>query len=67
MAKKPSISIIGAGNVGSVLAPALKRAGYRIEEIAVRDNPASLRRGGQSCYRRASQLFCGCHLDLRDR
>src|SRR4051812_15165279 len=45
MAKKPSISIIGAGNVGTVLAPALKRAGYRIEEIAVRDNPASLRRG----------------------
>src|SRR4051812_47910198 len=45
MAKKPSISIIGAGNVGTVLAPALKRAGYRIEEIAVRDNPTSLRRG----------------------
>jgi predicted short-subunit dehydrogenase-like oxidoreductase (DUF2520 family) len=45
MAKKPSISIIGAGNVGSVLAPALHRAGYRVEEIAVRDNPASLRRG----------------------
>src|SRR5256885_152226 len=45
MAKKPSISIIGAGNVGSVLAPALHRAGYRVEEIAVRDNPASIRRG----------------------
>ena len=45
MAKKPSISIIGAGNVGSVLAPALKHAGYRVEEIAVRDNPTSFGRG----------------------
>src|ERR1041385_2865344 len=45
MADKPSISIVGAGNVGSVLAPALHRAGYRVDEIAVRDNPASLRRG----------------------
>jgi len=43
--KKPSISIVGAGNVGSVLAPALRRSGYRIEEVAVRDNPRSLRRG----------------------
>jgi predicted short-subunit dehydrogenase-like oxidoreductase (DUF2520 family) len=45
MAKKPSISILGAGNVGSVLAPALHRAGFRVEEIAVRDNPASIKRG----------------------
>src|SRR3954471_5195992 len=45
MPRKSSISIVGAGNVGSVLAPALRRAGYRVEEIAVRDNPRSLRRG----------------------
>jgi predicted short-subunit dehydrogenase-like oxidoreductase (DUF2520 family) len=44
MAKKPSISIVGAGNVGSVLAPALRRVGYRVEEIIARDNPKSLKR-----------------------
>src|SRR3954463_11937354 len=43
--KKPSISIVGAGNVGSVLAPALRAAGYAVEEIIVRDKPASIRRG----------------------
>jgi predicted short-subunit dehydrogenase-like oxidoreductase (DUF2520 family) len=43
--KKCSISIVGAGNVGSVLAPALRRAGYGVQEIVVRDNPASIRRG----------------------
>jgi len=39
------VSIVGAGNVGSVLAPALRHAGYAVLEIVVRDNPASIRRG----------------------
>ena len=42
--KKPSISIVGPGNVANVLAPALRRAGYRIDEIICRDLPDSLRR-----------------------
>jgi predicted short-subunit dehydrogenase-like oxidoreductase (DUF2520 family) len=45
LARKLSISIVGAGNVGSVLAPALRRAGYRVQEIVVRDKRASIRRG----------------------
>lgn len=44
MAKKPSITIVGPGNVASVLAPALRRAGYRIDEIVSRDLPDSIRR-----------------------
>ena len=45
MPKNLSISIVGAGNVGSVLAPALQDSGYRVDEIVVRDNPVSIRRG----------------------
>jgi predicted short-subunit dehydrogenase-like oxidoreductase (DUF2520 family) len=44
LTKKPSISIVGAGNVGTVLAPALSRAGYRVDEIVSRDRPDSIRR-----------------------
>ena len=40
MAAKPSITLIGAGNLASALAPALRRAGYRIDEIVSR--PTSL-------------------------
>jgi predicted short-subunit dehydrogenase-like oxidoreductase (DUF2520 family) len=45
LARKNSITIVGAGNVGTVLAPALRRAGYGVQEMVVRDNPASIRRG----------------------
>jgi predicted short-subunit dehydrogenase-like oxidoreductase (DUF2520 family) len=34
---KPSIAIIGAGNLARALAPALQRAGYRVTEIVARD------------------------------
>jgi len=44
VAKKPSITIVGAGNVASVLGPGLRRAGYRIDEIVSRDLPDSTRR-----------------------
>lgn len=36
MAAKPSITLIGAGNLASALAVALRRAGYRIDEIVSR-------------------------------
>lgn len=42
MSRKPSITLIGAGNLASALAPALRRAGYRIDEIVSR--PTSRRR-----------------------
>ena len=42
---KPEIAIVGAGSLASALAPALKKAGYRITAILVRDSAASLRRG----------------------
>ncbi len=42
MATRPSITLIGAGNLASALAVALRRAGYRIDEIVAR--PTSLRR-----------------------
>ena len=39
--KKPSIAIVGAGNLARALAPQLKRAGYRVTEIVSRDGAKS--------------------------
>ena len=50
--RKPSIAIVGAGNLARAMAPALRRAGYRITEILVRDRAESRRRG-QALARRA--------------
>lgn len=44
MAAKPTIALIGSGNLGSVLARALHDAGYRIDEIVARHRPESMRR-----------------------
>ncbi|HXE90664.1 MAG TPA: Rossmann-like and DUF2520 domain-containing protein [Terriglobales bacterium] len=44
MPAKPSIALVGPGNLGSALAVALRRAGYRIDEVISRDQPASRRR-----------------------
>jgi predicted short-subunit dehydrogenase-like oxidoreductase (DUF2520 family) len=41
---KPSVTIVGAGNLASGLAVALHQAGYGIEEIVSRGRAASLRR-----------------------
>jgi len=41
---KPRIAIVGAGNLGTVLALALHAAGFRITEIISRDLPPSRRR-----------------------
>ena len=37
MRGKPVISIVGAGSLAGALAPALRRAGYRIDEVISRD------------------------------
>ena len=44
MPPKPTITIIGAGNLAQALAPALHRAGYRIDEVVSRGSPDSRRR-----------------------
>lgn len=44
MTLKPRIAIVGAGNLGTALALALSRAGYRIEAIVARSQGSSLRR-----------------------
>jgi predicted short-subunit dehydrogenase-like oxidoreductase (DUF2520 family) len=43
MAARPRITIIGAGNLGSVLAQSLRRSGYRIDEIVARARGLSLK------------------------
>ncbi len=44
MGKKPNITIVGPGRLGSALAMALHQAGYAIDQIVSRDLPDSLRR-----------------------
>jgi predicted short-subunit dehydrogenase-like oxidoreductase (DUF2520 family) len=41
MARKPAVAIVGPGRWGAALARQMARAGYRIDEIVSRDNPAS--------------------------
>ncbi len=41
MAAKPSIAIVGPGNLAAALSLALRRAGYRISEVVSRDLPDS--------------------------
>lgn len=44
VARKPVITIVGAGNLASALAPALRSAGYRIDRILSRDRRSSRKR-----------------------
>lgn len=44
MAARPSIAIVGAGRLGSALAIALRKPGYRIAEIVARDRSDSIRK-----------------------
>ena len=43
-ADKPTITLIGAGNLAQALGPALKEAGYQIEFVAARETASSRRR-----------------------
>ncbi len=43
--RRPSITLVGPGNLGRVLALALHAAGYRIDEVVSRDAPESRKRG----------------------
>jgi predicted short-subunit dehydrogenase-like oxidoreductase (DUF2520 family) len=44
MAAKPNIAIVGAGNLGTALAVALREAGYRIESVIARSLENSIAR-----------------------
>jgi len=44
VARKPTITIVGAGSLANALAPALAAAGYRIDRILSRDGSSSRRR-----------------------
>jgi predicted short-subunit dehydrogenase-like oxidoreductase (DUF2520 family) len=42
--KKPSVAMVGAGNLARALGPALARAGYHVREVASRETARSRRR-----------------------
>jgi predicted short-subunit dehydrogenase-like oxidoreductase (DUF2520 family) len=44
MAAKPTITLIGAGNLAQALGPALRAAGYTVDAIAARETASSRRR-----------------------
>ena len=39
-----TITLIGAGNLAQALGPALRKAGFRVEQVVARNNPESMRR-----------------------
>jgi len=45
--RRDSIALVGTGNLASVLGPALRAAGYTIEEVVSRPLPKSQRRAGK--------------------
>lgn len=39
-----TITLIGAGNLAQALGPALRKTGYRVDQVVARNNPESMRR-----------------------
>lgn len=74
-AKPVTVALIGAGSLAHALGPALKSAGYKIEAVAHRNNPASRKRAAAMAKRLktkavsldqitpASQIIWLCHTD----
>ncbi len=56
---KPGIAIVGAGNLGSALAPALRAAGYRIEAVVARARGKSLAQAKQLARAAGSRAVVG--------
>lgn len=63
--RKPTIAIVGAGNLARALAPALRRAGYKITDVVVRDRAESRRRGGALARRVGASTNAGGRAELR--
>jgi len=59
MAEKPSIAIVGAGNLGTALALALREAGYRIESVIARSHGKSLTRARRLSKQVSSRVVLG--------
>jgi predicted short-subunit dehydrogenase-like oxidoreductase (DUF2520 family) len=59
MAEKPSIAIVGAGNLGTALALALREAGYRIESVIARGHGKSLTRARRLSKQVSSRAVLG--------
>lgn len=53
MSRKPSITIVGPGSLGSSLALALKRAGYRIQEVVYRSDKKRAQQVARRCGAKA--------------
>jgi predicted short-subunit dehydrogenase-like oxidoreductase (DUF2520 family) len=62
--RKPEIAIVGAGSLASALAPALKKAGYKIAAIIVRNSAASLRRGKRLAASVAAECVAGTQAEI---
>jgi predicted short-subunit dehydrogenase-like oxidoreductase (DUF2520 family) len=65
MARKPTVTIVGPGNLGSSLALALHAAGYKIEELVTRDQPESLRHAAAVARRVKSRAVVLADAELR--
>jgi predicted short-subunit dehydrogenase-like oxidoreductase (DUF2520 family) len=59
MAEKPSIAIVGAGNLGTALALALREAGYRIESVIARGHGKSITRARRLSKQVSSRAVLG--------
>jgi len=59
MAEKPSIAIVGAGNLGTALALALREAGYEIDAVIAGTKRKSLTRARELATRTASRAVLG--------
>ncbi|MGH9531413.1 MAG: Rossmann-like and DUF2520 domain-containing protein [Terriglobales bacterium] len=68
MARKPTITIVGPGNVATALAISLRKAGYRISEVVSRDLPDSKARARslarKTGARAATHAEAALHADL---
>jgi predicted short-subunit dehydrogenase-like oxidoreductase (DUF2520 family) len=67
MAAKPRVAIVGAGNLGTALALALREAGYAIEALITRSRVESLKRAQRLAKRvgaRASNDLSGVRAEL---
>lgn len=64
MAAKPTIAIVGAGNLGSALASSLQRAGYTIEALITRSH-ASLEKARRLAREIGAQTISGVPGTLR--
>jgi predicted short-subunit dehydrogenase-like oxidoreductase (DUF2520 family) len=67
MASKPVVAIVGAGNFGTALAVALRRAGYSIEAVIARPRSSSLKKAqrlAKQISARASTDALALHADV---